>query len=249
MRYFFIDASEKLVSGKKIIISGSDVRHIKNVLRYKPGDFIGLLNGMGAAFEARITGLSKTEAEAVVVRQLIKKPGPELDLSIAQALLKDRKMTNLIRPLTELGATSFCPFISHRSIPRPDKNRQMPRADRWKKIARESLKQCRRGQPMTIKETASFDVLLSRTGDRDLKIVFWEDAEEALPSVVAVNAGMKFQRILAVLGPEGGFTKEEVNTAQNAGFIVASLGPRILRAETAAVTACALLQYIFGDMG
>lgn len=249
MKYFFIEESKKLKLMSVVNISGSDARHIKNVLRLVPDDIIGLFDGTGTEYEARITEFFKTGVKLTVTQRSKKKIAPKIQLDIAQALLKDRKMDGLIRQLTELGISSFSPFISHRSVPRPDKNRLSLRAQRWDKITKESLKQCRRGYIMTIKEVVSFENMLDYAKKSDLKIAFWEDAAEPIGSVVDLNNKAAAKRIFAILGPEGGFTSEEINMAREAGFVTASLGPRILRAETATVTACALLQYLFGDIG
>jgi len=249
MKYFFIEGSENLKSQSVVSISGSDARHMKNVLRLGVGDIIGLFDGKGNEYEAKITAFYRAGVEIAVTRCFQKDTSLDIQLDIAQALLKDRKMDDLIRPLTELGATRFLPFISHRSVPRPDKGRPRLRSERWGKIARESLKQCRRGYVMKIEEIVSFEHLLSLAENSELKIAFWEEATEPIQSVVNRENKAAIKRIFAILGPEGGFTAEEMNTAKTAGFLTASLGPRILRAETAAVAACALLQYLFGDMG
>ncbi len=132
------------------------------------------------------------------------------------------------------------------SVPRPDKDRLNLRTERWRKIAKESLKQCRRNQIPDIAETASFEDMLNIGKDSDIKIIFWEN--ENTPFLLFPDK-MDYQKIFAVMGPEGGFTRDEVDAAKESGFVTGGLGPRILRAETAAVTACSLLQYIFGDMG
>ncbi len=249
MKYFFLENSNSLKTTSAAIISGSDARHIKNVLRLSPGDIIGLFDGTGTEYETRITAFSRTGVEVALIKQFQKETDSKIQIDIAQALLKDRKMDDLIRQLTELGATRFLPFISQRSIPRPDKKRLLLRTQRWGKIARESLKQCRRSSVMKVEEIVSFDSMLNLAGGSDLKIAFWEDAVQPTQSVVELTGKTAVKRIVAILGPEGGFTQEEMDRATAAGFKTASLGPRILRAETAAITACALLQYLFGDMG
>ena len=102
---------------------------------------------------------------------------------------------------------------------------------------------------MEINTIVSFEQLLDTSSGNDLKIVFWEDAADPIQSFVDVKDTPAVQRVFAVLGPEGGFTPEEIDKARKSGFITASLGPRILRAETAAIAASALLQHLFGDMG
>jgi 16S rRNA (uracil1498-N3)-methyltransferase len=158
-------------------------------------------------------------------------------------------MDALIRQFTELGVTRFSPFISERSIPRPDKKRLQSRLHRWETITRESLKQCGRRHLMDINEVVSFKSILDHANKSDLKIIFWEHAEQTNQTILNRDDKHMIKKVFAVLGPEGGFTLDEVSAAKSAGFLTASLGPRILKAETAAVAASVLMQYLFGDMG
>jgi len=249
MRYFFIEGSKDLKPMSIVHISGSDSRHIQKVLRMAPGDILGLFDGTGAEYEAKIEEFSSKGVKVIVTRKLQKQVPPKLHLHMAQALLKDRKMDILIRQFTELGVAHVLPFISERSIPRPDAKRLYSRSQRWQKITRESLKQSGRRQVMAIDEVMSIENIFDRAKTSDLKIIFWEDAEPAHQTVVNPGGNTMVEKVFAILGPEGGFSPEEINAAKSAGFLTASLGPRILKAETAAVAACVLLQYLFGDMG
>lgn len=249
MRYFFLENLKAPDLLSKVFIGGSDARHIKNVLRLEPGDIIGLFDGKGAEYKAKITAFHKTGVEVSIIGQFQKKTGSELQIIVAQALLKDRKMEGLIRQLTELGVSTYLPFISQRSVSRPEGKRQILRAERWRKIAKESLKQCRRAQVLNIENIVTFEGMLNFSVDSDLKIAFWEEAAESMQSAVHLKDRRKVKKIFAILGPEGGFASEEMDIAREVGFVMASLGPRILRSETAAVAACTILQYLFGDIG
>jgi len=246
MRYFLIE--QTTVSGPTSLITGPDARHIKTVLRLKPGDKIGLFDGKGFEYEARIVAISTGKVEVAVMQCFPAAAESPVQIVVAQAFLKEKKMDSLIRQISELGITGWLPFFAERSVPRPDQKQLLVRTQRWKKIAREALKQCKRGRILEIGETVSFESMLNQSESSDLKIAFWED--EAAP----LNASLtKFERpintIFVLLGPEGGFTVQEIERARARGFITASLGPRILRAETATVAACTLLQYLYGDMG
>ena len=141
------------------------------------------------------------------------------------------------------------PFISDRSVARPEGGRAQARQERWRRIAVEALKQCRRGDVMQIDDVVGFDRLLEHAPAHELRIVFWEKSGEPLTAQRFSGGPAGPASVLIVLGPEGGFAEEEVRAAVAAGFISASIGPRILRAETAAVAACAIVQYVFGDLG
>ncbi len=247
MRRFFIEQTK--ITSTKIFITGSDAAHIKKVLRMKSGDRIGLFDGRGFEYEARIENLLAGSVEVSITKRFLSASESPVQIIVAQALLKDKKMDILARQLTEIGITKLIPFTSIRSVPRPDKKRLSERRKRWEKIAIEALKQCRRGHVTEIGETITFNDVIKIDDECDLKIVFWENESKPISDAVQQVHDRHYRKILAVLGPEGGFTEKEIEDARACGFVTASLGPRILRAETAAVAACTILQYLFGDMG
>lgn len=247
MRYFFIEQSE--LTCQSPAVRGSDAGHIKNVLRLKPGDIIRLFDGTGIDYEAKIVNLSPGSIEVSVIRSFPSTAESPIQITVAQALLKDRKMDALIRQLTELGITSWIPFTAKRSVPRPDQKRLFKRAERWKKIAKEALKQCKRGRITEISRTISFEDALNLGKVSDLKIVFWEKESKPIDKTFLSTHATHPKNIFIMLGPEGGFTSKEIEMARERGFTTAALGPRILRAETATIAACTLMQYLFGDIG
>ena len=247
MRYFFIRQSD--LAGSKAVVKGSDAHHIKNVLRFKPGDKIGLFDGMGLNYETRILTVLPKSIEVSIIRSFTSNTESNVNITVAQALLKDRKMDLLIRQLTELGITRWIPFVATRSVPRPDQKRLFTRTERWKKIAQEAVKQCKRCRSPEIGAAVTFEEVLDAGKGRDLKIVFWEEESTPVNKDILVSNLRPPEKIFILLGPEGGFTSKEVESAKASGFITAALGPRILRAETATIAACTLLQYLFGDMG
>ena len=247
MRRFFIEESK--IADPIIIITGSDAAHIKKVLRMEPGDRIGLFDGSGFEYEARIENLFSGSVEVSITKRFLSALESPVQITVAQALLKDKKMDILARQLTEIGITKLIPFTAVRSVPRPDKKKLSARRKRWEKIAIEALKQCGRGHVTEIGETVTFNDVIKVDDECDLKIVFWENESKPVSDVVQQVHDRHYRKILAVLGPEGGFTEREIEDARACGFVTASLGPRILRAETAAIVACTILQYLFGDMG
>ncbi|MDX2497808.1 MAG: RsmE family RNA methyltransferase [Desulfobacterales bacterium] len=246
MRYFFIEPDKS--TGSNFVITGSDARHIKTVLRLKSGDKLGLFDGKGFEYEAKIVDLSTGRVTVSVIRRFPSTAESSVQITVAQGFLKEKKMDGLVRQLSELGIIKWIPFIAERSIPRPDKKQLSARTKRWEKISREAIKQCKRGCIMKIGDTVSFEEILNLSQTADLKIAFWEDDLQPLNAKLPGPDG-KINKIYALLGPEGGFTKQEIESARARGFVTASLGPRILRAETATVAACVLLQHLFGDMG
>lgn len=246
MRYFFIQPSK--ISGSTSIITGSDARHIKTVLRLKPGDKIGLYDGTGVEYLAEIISFSKESITVSITDSFPSTAESPVQIAIAQAFLKEKKMDGLVRQLTELGITTWIPFFAERSVSRPDKKQILTRTQRWKKIAKEALKQCKRARMIEIVEPVSFEEMLSIGECFDLKIAFWENECKSVNAKLP-KPDRQIKTIFAVLGPEGGLTSREIERARNRGFITAALGPRILRAQTATLAASVLLQYLFGDMG
>jgi 16S rRNA (uracil1498-N3)-methyltransferase len=247
MRHFFIESFHS--AGRRASLSGAEARHVKNVLRLKPGDVVRLFDGTGVEYIGVIDTMPPGKVEVTITGSKPAAGSACLPVSVAQGFLKEKKMDRLVRQLSELGAARWMPFICDRSVARPDGGRAQARQERWRKIAVAALKQCRRGDLMQIDDIVGFDRLLERAPVHDLRVVFWEQASEPLTAQRFSGSPAGPSSVLIMLGPEGGFAEEEVRAAEAAGFISASLGPRILRAETAAVAACAIVQYLFGDLG
>jgi 16S rRNA (uracil1498-N3)-methyltransferase len=245
MRYFFIEKSE--CADSTLSLTGSDARHIRTVLRLKSGDKIGLFDGKGFEYRAKIVDLSPERVRVSLIRRFPSTAESPVQIIVAQAFLKEKKMDGLVRQLSELGITKWIPYFAERSVSRPDKKQLSARTKRWEKIAKEAVKQSRRGRIIKIGETVSFEEMIDLSRSIDLKIAFWEDDANPVDIQWMKHDG-KIQTVFALIGPEGGFTQKEIDSVRDRGFITAGLGPRILRAETATLAACVLLQYLFGDM-
>lgn len=247
MRYFYIE--QGALRKKPVALEGSEARHIKNVLRFKPGSRICLVDGQGFEYEAVIRRFLTHRVEVEVTD---KRPGQKeshIHISVAQALLKDKKMDRLLRHLCELGIARWIPFTCERSVPIPGKKRLSTRSQRWYKIVQESMKQCQRAMLPQIDKIKIFEDLMDSGFNYDLKIVFFENENNSLNALMPSAGQPPPANILLILGPEGGFTDGEIDKARAAGCLIAGLGPRVLRAETATIAACSLAQFLFGDMG
>ncbi len=246
MRRFFIEQSD--VTSTSPSINGPDAKHIKNVLRLKPGDRIELFDGAGFEYEAQIEAFPGNAVAVSVLDKYGSKSESPVYITVALGFLKDRKMDDIVRQLTELGITKWFPFLGERSVARPDRKRLAARKERWEKIAKESLKQCKRGCIPEIGDTVSFERALKMGEGCDLKIVFWE--EETCPlNILLTDSPGGIKTIFLMLGSEGGFSIQEIEKAKDHGFGIASLGPRILKADTAPIAACSIIQHSFGDLG
>jgi 16S rRNA (uracil1498-N3)-methyltransferase len=184
-----------------------------------------------------ITGTRKTSSE------------PHVKLTIAQALLKGQKMDGLIRQLTEIGIHHWQPFIADRSISRPNTKKGIVQTTRWKKIAIEAVKQCRRAHAPLISSPVHFSDALDHTDAYSIKLILWEKATEPLSHHLPKTPLTGIKKVFLMLGPEGGFTEAEIEAASTQGLAAVSLGPRVLRAETATLTASVLIIHHLDNFG
>lgn len=245
MRYFYVDPSA--VKGSLALIEGAEAAHARHVLRLSRGSEVGLVDGCGFEYRAMIERVLPGRIELVIREKSPAAGIPPLRLGLAQGWLKEKKMDRLVRTLSELGVARFIPLVCERAIVKPATGRNAFRLERWRRIAVEALKQCRRGVLLEIGEGIQFNRLLAEETDWEVRILFWEEAAEPL-SAADVHGG-EVTSALAVLGPEGGFSRAEAEQAATAGFLLRRLGPRVMRAETAAAAAAALLQHVAGDLG
>ncbi|MCF8126709.1 MAG: 16S rRNA (uracil(1498)-N(3))-methyltransferase [Desulfotignum sp.] len=233
------------VQKNKGIIDGPDARHISRVLRLSRGDLLHLTNGMGTDFSGCII---ECTPEQVVVEMIDAKPSiteSPLSLTVCTGMLKHQKMDDVIKGLTQTGITRWIPFYCERSVPLPDSRGLARRMERWQAIARETIKQCRRSRVVEISFPINFDEVLELAKDYDHCIAFWEQGGRPLSGL---EPGDGSNRTIMLTGPEGGFSEPEIDQASARGFVPYSLGPRILRAETASLCGAALIQHRLGDM-
>lgn len=246
MRRFFLD--REMILSDKPTLTGPDVKHIRTVLRLKPGEEIFLFDGKGSEYRARITASTPKTIILSVLERFPSISESPVEITIGQGLLKAKKMDRIVRQVTELGIYALIPLLAKRSVPRPRPERWAEKEQRWETIAQESLKQCGRSQMPCLEPPTSFKELVAVSRTHDLKIIFHE-GNPGEESNLYLNDPRDVRSVLALIGPEGGFTPNEVQMALEGGFVCVSLGPRILKADTAVVAVCAVLQYAFGDAG
>jgi 16S rRNA (uracil1498-N3)-methyltransferase len=230
-----------LEPGNEIELGESESHYLRDVLRLRKGERITLFGSPQFEYAAEIAAASKQ----VTVRVIEKAERParaEVRITLAQSLPKTDKMDLIVQKATELGAHRIAPFASSRSIPvlGPDKARQ--RRERWQKIALEASRQCRRPDVPEVAPVAAFREMLDGAADAQLKIIFWEEEQgTTIRKVMGGNA--EADSIVIAIGPEGGFSPEEVEAARSCGFIPTTLGRLVLKTETASLAALAIIQY------
>ncbi|MCB9481480.1 MAG: 16S rRNA (uracil(1498)-N(3))-methyltransferase [Desulfobacteraceae bacterium] len=227
-------------------LSGKEAHHLKTVLRLKTGEEVIFTNGNGLDFLVKIKDLEKNYAEFSVIDIFKGKKDSHVKISLGFSMIKGKKNDEIIKPLTELGVFEIIPYISKRSISDPGEKKKTGKTERWAELAKEALKQCERSYLPRIRDVSQFEDVISNSDDYDLKIMFHE--RTTISSKTLMEKYMNPKKIIAIVGPEGGFTDEEKEAAINFGFETISLGPRILRAQTASLSAAFLCQHLFGDI-
>ncbi|MGA2515484.1 MAG: 16S rRNA (uracil(1498)-N(3))-methyltransferase [Thermodesulfobacteriota bacterium] len=228
-------------------IEGDEMKHIRKVLRLRTGDEILVFDGLSHEFEGTIIEEGRASIMVKIQRMLSPKRDSPLEVTLAQSLLKGEKMDYLIQKATELGVKEIIPFFSSRSVPLLEESRSLKRHHRWGKIAIEASKQCGRGVIPKIESLQTYSGMLHAASTDQLRLILWEKDGIKLKEMLEVSKEKK--KIFFIIGPEGGFSQEEVEKAERTGFVAVTLGRRILRAETASLCFLSILQYEWGDVG
>jgi 16S rRNA (uracil1498-N3)-methyltransferase len=235
------------ITNKKVILKGSDVSHIRTVLRLRVGDSIQVINGSDKWFTVRLIELKPKEVLGEITGSKTVIVESPLRIHLGQALIKANKFDVVLRKSVELGVRSVTPLSTERCVVKIHREEGGKKTDRWKKIAQESSKQCGRSQVPQISENIeTLETFCSKNNDKALKLVFWELEEKIILKDLKLEVAP--DSVAVLIGPEGGFSQGEIEKAREYGFKTVSLGPRILRAETAPVVALALLQSLWGDL-
>jgi 16S rRNA (uracil1498-N3)-methyltransferase len=237
---FLINPRE--IQNDRIRLSPSEARHAR-VRRLHKGEAVSLFDGTGNGYAGIVHAISSRGAEVQITERLPYRSGESnLDLTLALAVLKGERFDWVVEKVTELGVSRVRPFVCERSLARPSANRRT----RWQQIALSAAKQCGRTVVPQVDTPLPFaNVIAESSGHR---ILFWQ-GERGYPTTALSEIDLPPVQVTIIIGPEGGFTDEEVRAAKEAGCQLAHIGPRILRAETAAVMAVGLSQHLWGDLG
>lgn len=242
MYQFFV--SPEQIQGNRIIISGKDVNHIKNVLRMKTGEEINVKTGMDGK-EYRCGILEFTEDEVICELYFIKEEDVELPVKVYlfQGLPKSDKMEWIIQKAVELGVYEIIPVASKRAVVKLDEKKAKSKVARWQGISEAAAKQSKRAVIPQITLPMSFREALAYCRDMDVKLIPYELAKNMEQTRKVIEGIGKNQSVAVFIGPEGGFAEEEIKEAKEAGMLPITLGKRILRTETAGMCVLAFLLY------
>jgi 16S rRNA (uracil1498-N3)-methyltransferase len=237
------------VTPPTVTIMGELLAHLRDSLRIKVGETILVADGDDRRYRAEITAITKQSMTGRITGVIHRPSQRAPSLTLGQALLKGEKMDWVIQKTTELGVQTIIPVQSRQSIVQLKADRVEAQTARWKRIALEAAQQSEQWRAPTIASPRSLSSCMTQIPAPSLTLMLAErrDRISTLASIELPTSGQT--SILVLVGPEGGWTREEVSTAEGAGCIPITLGPKMLRAETAAITAIGILQHRLGELG
>jgi 16S rRNA (uracil1498-N3)-methyltransferase len=241
MRRFY--AHPRQFSQGSVTLDSEETLHLARVLRLGVGAQVQVCDGEGGNFAAQVATLEPRGATLRILGKLDAWGESPLPLVLGVGLAKGEAVDEVVRQTTEMGVSRIFPFISERSE-RLTPERAARRLERWRRLARESIKSCQRSMLPLIEPPRDFAAALD--GPEEVKLIFWE--EERGGGLHSVLLLPRPRDVRVLIGPEGGFSAGEAALAQEAGFQVVSLGPRRLKVPTAALAAITLIQYAWGDL-
>ncbi|KYH28574.1 MULTISPECIES: 16S rRNA (uracil(1498)-N(3))-methyltransferase [Clostridium] len=248
MHKFFV--SEDMIFDNKAIIEGDDVKHIYKVLRLKKGDVVNINNCNGKEFLGQLEDITKSKVEVKLLEELDINNESPIDVYLYQGFPKATKMDLIVQKCTELGIKEITPVITERVLSSQGEiKKDNKKIERWNRIAFEACKQSKRTLIPVVNELIDFKELLEELKQMDLIVVPYENAEDYGMKQMIKNLHKEVKRIGIVIGPEGGFEDSEISVLRDMEAHIITLGPRILRTETAGFTTLALLMYELGDLG
>jgi 16S rRNA (uracil1498-N3)-methyltransferase len=243
-RIFF---PRKMAAGDRCTLAGEDRQYVATVLRMRNNERLLLFDGDGCEYEAVIRGQDQERVQLEIVRKTTVRQNA-LQITLAQSLPKAKKMDFIIEKACELGATRIVPFFSSRSVPHLTPDKTAAKQIRWQKIAREAARKSHSTGIPEVSDVMNWENMLrlaeNSGGERAEKIIFWEEETRInLKQVLRDDKSEPSRNFFLIVGPEGGFAREEIELAERMGFTSVSLGRQILKVETAALAILAIIQY------
>ncbi len=242
MHRFYVPAD--CISEGRVLLSHEQQKQIRHVLRMRPGDRIAVFDGSGVEYTAELQADASGTLTAGIVESRTPDTEPSTRLTLVQGIPKGEKLELILQKCTELGVAEILITSTERSVPRISREKAGSRLERWRAIVREAAEQSGRVRLPLVDGVLSFRDALARVRDCGAILIAWEQERgresELFPMLRRLRG---VHDIALVIGPEGGFAQSEVDTAIESGAIPVSLGTRILRTETAAIAATAILIY------
>ncbi|MDD3894104.1 MAG: 16S rRNA (uracil(1498)-N(3))-methyltransferase [Syntrophomonadaceae bacterium] len=248
MHRFFVTADT--IRDNLIEIDKEQTHHIEKVLRLKNGDYLELFDGAGNEYICRIHGNRNGLILAEIEKHYFRANQPAVQVVLAQGIAKGEKMDYVIQKAVEIGVYAIIPFVSERTVVILNEQKARQKVSRWQNIAREACKQSGRNVIPEIKPIVKLPQLMNYVQDKRAVMLYEGEKNIGLRDIlIKYKDSLNVQSLTVMVGPEGGFSPAETELAQNNNVILAGLGSRILRTETAGLVAASIILYAAGDLG
>lgn len=241
MQRFFVTPDQ--VGEDKIRIQGSDVNHMKNVLRMRPGEEVMVSDGNNRQYRCRVEDYPEGEAVLAILKAGLVDTELPSRIYLFQGLPKQEKMELIVQKAVELGVCQVIPVQTRRCVVKLDAKKAAKKVQRWQQIAESAAKQAGRGYIPAVSEVMTFQEALAFSETLDIRLIPYELADGMEGTRKILDGIRPGQSVGIFIGPEGGFEKEEVGRAVEAGALPITLGKRILRTETAGIAVLSILMY------
>ncbi len=245
LRRFFVPPGS--LRARHVTLGPELAHRLGRVLRFRVGDHVILTEGGPHEYEVQITAISGNALTANVVAEREPPPEPDVELMLYQSLIRANRFDLVLEKGTEIGVSHFVPVVSARSVVQGNGEPDSARSERWRRIVVEAAEQCGRGRLPAVDQPLQFEqAIRSGTG---LKLLSWEEERSQHLSAYVHSLRVRPRVVSLLTGPEGGLEVAEVDTAREQGWVVVSLGERIMRSETAGIVASALVLEGLGELG
>jgi len=253
-RRFLVSAEDFLrgegAGGNEALIRGAEHHHLSRVLRLKAGDAVSVFDGAGRGYRGVIGSVGKDSTRVALAELDDRAVEPAFHLTLAQGLPHHDKMDLIIQKTTEVGVGEIVPIVSDRSVIRPGRDGEFRRLERWRRVAREAARQSGRLRIPDVASPVSWpEFVNARQGDAGMARLQFGVGEPAGGGSGHLEVGPGARSAIVAVGPEGGWTPQEVSIGLAHGFEQIALGPRILRTETAGIVAVSLVLFLAGELG
>ncbi|CEK31012.1 methyltransferase [[Clostridium] sordellii] len=247
MDRFFVEKKNVNLENNTCIIEGEDVKHISKVLRCRVGEELEICDNDNNEYICEITSIDKSEVQLNIIDKVDIKRESDLKIKVYQGLPKGPKMEMILQKLTEVGVDEIILVQTKRTVVKVEDKKEDKKIERWERIIYEAAKQSKRGKIPKLRGILSFKEALSDMSNNDLNIAPYEN--ERTKSIKQAIKGQDINNIGIFVGPEGGFEDTEIKDIEDIGGQSVSLGPRILRTETASLVASSIVLYELSDLG
>ena len=247
MDRFFVDKKNINIENNTCIIEGEDVKHISKVLRCRIGEELEVCDNNNNEYICEITNIDKNQVELNIVEKVDIQRESDLKIKVYQGLPKGPKMEMILQKLTEVGVDEIILVQTKRTVVKVDDKKEDKKLERWERIIYEAAKQSKRGKIPSLRGVLTFKEALADMKENDFNIAPYEN--ERTKSIKQAIKGVNINTMGIFVGPEGGFEESEIEAIEEIGGKSVSLGPRILRTETASLVASSIALYELSDLG